>query len=223
MMLFAAAASSWSVEPDLCRAENGEVIHTPSAGGLRYGALVDGRGKATGSRKGRLKPPQSFKLIGTPAKRLDTPQKVNGTAVYGIDVKLPGMKVATMQPPPYSAASCAAWTTARRKAVRGVRQIVRLDDASPWWPTTWAQPRRDSRRSSSNGTTARTRPSARLISSAAGERIARPAAIVRKEGDNAAAMATAAQKLEAVYQLPFLAHAAMEPMNCTVHVRQGQL
>jgi len=95
-MLVAAAAQTWDVDPTSCRAKRGVVTHTPSGRTLTYGALADKAGKLPVPEKVALKDPKDFTLIGTPAKRLDAPDKVNGKAEYGIDVRLPGMKIATV-------------------------------------------------------------------------------------------------------------------------------
>ncbi len=136
-MLVTAAAKNWKVEPTACRAEKGEVIHIASGRRVKYGALAADAATLPVPEHVALKDPKDFKLIGTPAKRLDTPQKVNGTAVYGIDVKLPGMKIATLAASP----------------VFGGR-VRSVDD----------RPRKGLLRSTSNGTRARTRRSARPTS-----------------------------------------------------------
>src|SRR5229473_3207745 len=95
-MLVAAAAATWNVDPASCRAQKGVVTHSPTGRTLTYGALADKAAKLPVPANVTLKDPKDFTLIGTPAKRLDTPAKVNGTAQYGIDVRLPGMKIATV-------------------------------------------------------------------------------------------------------------------------------
>src|SRR5437870_12457561 len=100
-MLMAAAAKRWNVDPASCRAERGAVIHTPSHRRLSYGALAAAAAALPIPDNVVLKRPEDFKLIGTPAKRLDTPDKVNGRAQFGIDVRLPGMKIATVAARPW--------------------------------------------------------------------------------------------------------------------------
>ena len=168
-----------------------------------------------------LKRPEEFKLIGTPAKRLDAPSKVNGTAIYGIDVKLPGMKIATVAQSPGLRRPAEKRRRRGRKAVKGVRQIVRLDDAVAVVA--------DHMGAAKKGLAALViqwddGPHATLTI----EDIARdlekgplkPGAVAQNVGDVASAITRAATKVDAIYQVPFLAHAAMEPMNCTVHVRK---
>jgi CO/xanthine dehydrogenase Mo-binding subunit len=167
-----------------------------------------------------LKPIADFKLIGQPARRLDTPAKVNGTAVYGIDAKVPGMKVATLMQSPVVGGRLRAVDDSKAKAVRGVRQIVRLDDCVAVVADHMGAARK--------GLAALViewddGPNAKLgtadIVESMRKASERPAAVARSEGDYAGAMAGAAVRLEAIYEVPFLIHAAMEPLNCTVHVR----
>ena len=113
-MLIQAAANQWGVDLNTCRAENGKVIHGATGRTLAYGALVDQAATLTPPEEVALKDPKDFKLIGTPAKRLDTPEKVNGTAVYGIDVKVPGMTIGTVAACPVLGGKSRASTTARR-------------------------------------------------------------------------------------------------------------
>ena len=168
-----------------------------------------------------LKRPEEFKLIGTPAKRLDAPSKVNGTAIYGIDVKLPGLKIATLAQSPVFGGRLKSVDDAAAKAVKGVLQIVPLDDAVAVVA--------DHMGAAKKGLAALViqwddGPHATLTI----EDIARdlekgtlkPGAVAQNVGDVAKAIPRAATKVDAIYQVPFLAHAAMEPMNCTVEVRK---
>ena len=221
VLLVQAAAQRWGVDPATCAARRGEVMHAASKRRLKYGELVADASRLPVPDKVALKPLADFKLIGTPAKRLDTPAKVNGTAKYGIDVMLPGMKFATLAQAPAFGGRVRSVDDSKAKAVRGVRQIVRLDDCVAVVA--------DHMGAAKKGLAAlvidwddgpnATLSSADIVRSM--DLASRgPAATVRAEGDNAKAMATAATKLEAVYQVPFLAHTAMEPMNCTVHVKK---
>ncbi len=219
-MLVAAAAQSWNVDVASCRAEKGVVTHTPTARKLAYGALVDRAAKLPVPTQVTLKDPKNFTLIGTPAKRLDTPAKVNGTAQYGIDVRLPGMKIATVAASPVVGGKVASVDDRKAKAIKGVRQIVRLDDAvAVVADNMWA---------AKQGLAALVirwddGPNGRVSTADVVQGLAAaaqtPGAVVRNEGNAAAAVAGAPKKMEAVYEVPFLAHAAMEPINCTVHVR----
>jgi isoquinoline 1-oxidoreductase beta subunit len=128
-MLVAAAAKRWNVDPASCRAQSGAVLHVATGRSLKYGELAGDAARMPVPENVALKRPQDFTLIGTPAKRLDTPAKVNGTAVYGIDVRPPGVKIATLSQSPVFGGRVKSVNDALAKAVKGVRQIVRLDDA----------------------------------------------------------------------------------------------
>jgi CO/xanthine dehydrogenase Mo-binding subunit len=221
-MLVAAAAQQWGVEASTLRTENGTVI---DAGGrtLGYGELAEAASKLPVPTTVTLKDPRDFKLIGTPAKRLDSPAKVNGTAQFGIDVRLPGLKVATVAMSPVWGGKVVKVDSSKAKAVKGFRQVVQLDDAvavvgDHMWAAkqglaacviTWDE--------GANATASSEQNSAALD-----EASKQPGVTGKKEGDADAAIAGAARKLEAVYEVPFLAHATMEPMNCTVHVQKDR-
>src|SRR5204862_180564 len=128
-MLVAAAAKRWNVDAASCRAQSGEVLHAPTGRRIKYGELAADAARTPVPENVVLKRPEDFKLIGTPAKRLDTPAKVDGTAVYGIDVRPPGVKTATLAQSPVFGGRVKSVDDAAAKAVKGVRQIVRLDDA----------------------------------------------------------------------------------------------
>src|SRR5437879_10512035 len=128
-MLVSAAAERWNVDAASCRAQSGEVRHAPTGRRLKYGALAADAARLPVPEGVALKRPAEFKLIGTPAKRLDIPSKVNGSAVYGIDVRPPGVKIATLAQSPVFGGRVKSVDDAKAKAVKGVRQIVRLDDA----------------------------------------------------------------------------------------------
>ena len=219
-MLVAAAAATWNVDPASCRAQKGVVTHSPTGRALTYGALADKAATLPVPAQVTLKEPKDFTLIGTPAKRLDTPAKVNGTAQYGIDVRLPGMKIATVAASPVLGGKVASFDDSKAKAIKGVRQIVRLDDvvavvADNMWAATQGLKALDIRWDDGPNATLSTADVVQGLAAA----VQTPGVVARKEGDAVAAIASAPAKMEAVYQVPFLAHAAMEPMNCTVHVR----
>ena len=219
-MLIAAAAERWNVEPASCRAERGSVIHTGSGRRLGYGALAAAAAELPIPDNVPLKRPEEFKLIGTPAKRLDTPQKVNGMAQYGIDVRVPGMKIATVAASPVLGGKVAGLDEAKAMAIKGVHQVVRLDEAvavvaDHMWAAKQGLAALAIRWDDGPNAAVSTDDVVKGLAAAAET----PGVVARKEGDAAAGIASAATKLEAVYQAPFLAHATMEPMNCTVHVR----
>src|SRR6202171_4246072 len=128
-MLVSAAAKRWNVDPASCRGQSGEVIHTPTGRKIKYGELVADAAGMPVPENVALKRPADFKLIGTRAKRLDAPAKVNGTAVYGIDVRPPGVKSATLAQSPVFGGRVRNVNDKAALAVKGVSQVVRLDDA----------------------------------------------------------------------------------------------
>jgi isoquinoline 1-oxidoreductase subunit beta len=220
-MLVAAAAKRWKVDPASCRAQSGEVLHVPTERRIKYGDLASDAARLSVPENVALKRPRDFKLIGTPAKRLDAPSKVNGTAVYGIDVRPPGVKVATLAQSPVFGGRVKNVNDAPGKAVKGVRQIVRLDDAIAVVA--------DHMGAAKKGLAALViewddGPHAKLntddILHELEQATQKPGAVAQNIGDIDKAMASATSKVEATYQVPFLAHATMEPMNCTVHVRK---
>jgi isoquinoline 1-oxidoreductase beta subunit len=220
-MLVSAAAKRWNVEPKSCRAHGGEVLHPPTGRRLGYGELAADAAAMPIPVSVVLKRPEDFSLIGTPAKRLDTPAKVNGSAVYGIDARPPGVKIATLAQSPVFGGRVKSLDDTAAKAVNGVRQIVRLDDAvAVVADHMWA---------AKKGLAALAiewddGPHAKLDTDQIARELEKatlnPGPVAQNIGDADKAMASAAVKVEAIYQVPFLAHATMEPMNCTVHVRQ---
>jgi isoquinoline 1-oxidoreductase beta subunit len=220
-MLVSAAAKRWNVDPASCRAQSGEVLHAPTGRRIKYGELAADAARMPVPDKVVLKRPEAFKLIGTSAKRLDTPAKVNGTAVYGIDVRPPGVKIATLAQSPVFGGRVKSVDDTAAKAVKGVRQIVRLDDAVAVVA--------DHMGAAKKGLAALViewddGPHAKLhTEEIAGElekATLNSGAIAQNVGNVDTAMASAVTKVKAIYQVPFLAHATMEPMNCTVHVRK---
>lgn len=220
-MLVSAAAQEWEVTPKSCRAEKGEVIHAASGRRLTYGALVDKVAALPAPADVALKAPKDFTLIGTSAKRLDTPDKVNGKAQFSIDVKVPGMKIATVAACPVFGGRLAGVDDSKAKMVKGVHQVVRLDNAvavvaDHTWAAKQGLAALDIQWDEGPNATLSTADIVRELEAA----LLRPGVIARKDGDVAKVMAGAAKKVEALYQMPFLAHATMEPVSCTVHVRK---
>jgi isoquinoline 1-oxidoreductase beta subunit len=218
VMLVAAAAQQWNVDAAACRTESGAVLNGSRK--LTYGQLVDAAAKLTPPAKVQLKDPKTFKLIGKPVKRLDTPEKLNGKAEFGIDVKLPGMLTAVIARPPIFGAKMKSFDDSRARSMPGVRKIVAVPAgvaviADTFWQAKMA---RDAVRvewdegSMQNFNTAEMMHQFR-------ERAKSPGTSVRKDGDAAVALAGAARKIEAVYEVPYLSHLMMEPLNCTVDLR----
>jgi isoquinoline 1-oxidoreductase beta subunit len=221
VMLVSAAAARWKVDPQSCHAQSGEVIHEATGRRFAYRELADDAAHMPIPENVELKQPQDFKLIGTPAKRLDLPAKVNGTAVFGIDARPPGVKIATLAQSPVFGGRVKSVDDAAALAVKGVRQIVRLDDAVAVVA--------DHMGAAKKGLEALAiewddGPNATLTTEAIAAELEqatlKPGAVAQSIGDVDSAMSGAATGVEATYQVPFLAHAALEPMNCTVHVRK---
>ena len=219
-MLIAAAADTWQVEPASCRAENGQVVHPDSGRRLSYGQLVEKASSLTPPQNATLKEPKDFKLIGKPTKRLDTPDKTNGKAVFGLDVKLPGMLVALVARPPVFGGKVKSFNAEKAKAIAGVRHVLEIERgvavvADGFWP---AKRARDGLEITWDEGPLATLDSGSQRAQYA-ELAQRPGAVARKEGDATTALRKAAKRFEAVYDLPYLAHATMEPLNCVADVR----
>ncbi len=220
-MLIAAAGQAWGVDPASCQAARGVVTHGATGRTLTYGALADRAAKLPVPADVPLKSPKEFKLIGTPARRLDTPAKVNGTAQFGIDVRLPGMKIATVAASPVVGGKVAGLDEAKALAIKGVRQVVRLDDvvavvADHMWAAKQGLAALSVRWDDGPNGSVTTADIVQGLAMASKT----PGVVARKDGDGAAAIGRATRKIEAIYEAPFLAHMTMEPMNCTVHVRK---
>jgi isoquinoline 1-oxidoreductase beta subunit len=218
-MLVEAAARRWSVDKNACRTENGAVIHTTSGRKLAYGDLLGEASKLMPPQDPPLKAPADFKMIGKPLKRLDTPDKANGKAVYGIDAMPPGVTFATSSACPVFGGKVAHVDDLKAKQIPGVRQVLVFDNfVAVVGDHMWA---------AKQGLAALAiawdeGPNAQVTSDAVWKQ-ARAASeksgVVAKTAGDAAKALTEGVRLDAAYEMPFLAHAAMEPMNCTAHVR----
>jgi len=220
MMLLEAAAQNWGVDKAECRAENGVVLHAASNRRLSYGSLAEAAVGLPVPRNIPLKDPKQFRIIGKPARRLDTPDKVTGRAEFGIDVRRPEMLYAVVARCPVFGGQAASFDAARARAVRGVRDVFRISTGiAVVADNTWTamEGRRALEVKWDDGPNASV--STDSIRKLFAERAAQPGAVARKEGDVTAALETAARQIAAVYEVPFLAHATMEPQNCTAHVR----
>ena len=220
-MLVAAAAARWQVDPASLTTENGVITHAPSGRTIAYGAVADAASRLTPPKDVPLKDPAHFRLIGKPVHRIDTPDKVTGKTVYGIDVMLPGMKFATLMASPVLGGKVGSVDQAQAMTVPGVRQVVVLDDlvavvADNTWAAMqglnalaieWAP--------GSNAGLDQAQLWAGLEKAAQG-----PGVTAKKEGD-APAKLKDGTLFEQSYELPYLAHAPMEMTNCVVHVHDG--
>jgi isoquinoline 1-oxidoreductase beta subunit len=219
-MLLAAAAQKWGVDVSECSAENSTIVHKSMKPGLTYGSLAEAAAKLPVPQNVPLKTPDQYRLIGKATKRLDTPIKVNGSAQYGIDVRLPGMMYATVARCPVFGGKVASFDAAKAKAIPGVKNVIQISNGvAVIADNTWTamEGRRALEIQWDEGPN--TKLTSAEISRQLAEAAANPGPVARKEGDANAALAGAASKFEVSYEVPFLAHATMEPMNCTAQVR----
>jgi isoquinoline 1-oxidoreductase beta subunit len=217
-MLLTAAADTWKVDRATLRAENGRVLG-PGGRSLTYGQLVDKARTVPVPQDVPLKDPSQFKIIGKPTRRIDSRAKVTGRATFGLDATVPGMLVALVARPPVFGGTVKRLTADRARAVPGVKQVLQVPSgvavvADSFWS---AKKGRDALEieweagpASAVDTDALQAEYARLAQT--------PGARVRRTGDAEAALGTAAKRLSAEYDMPYLAHAPMEPLNCLVRI-----
>jgi isoquinoline 1-oxidoreductase subunit beta len=218
--LRAAAAQRWGVPVADCTAREGRILHSATSRSLRYGELAESAAELEPPTDIVLKAPKDFSLIGKPLPRLDTPLKVNGAAIFGIDVKLPGMVIGSVMACPSFGGKLKAVDEKPALAIAGVSKVVKLDNAvivlaDGYWNAhkglAALKPEWDPG------------PLAGASSASLGEDFRRalddPAAVAAAHrGDTAQALSQAAKRVEALYEAPYLAHATMEPMNATVSI-----
>jgi isoquinoline 1-oxidoreductase beta subunit len=219
-MLLAAAAAKWGVPRSELKAENSVITHIPTGRTMTYGEIAAEAAKQTPPSTVTLKDPKDWKLIGKSQARFDIPDKVMGRPVYGIDVRIPGMLYATIAQCPVFGGKLVGFDEAKITSMPGLRQVVAVGDAvavvaDSYWqarqalaalPIAWDE-----------GANAKTDDAS--IQQMLREGLAATDAVVAaNEGDVTAALGTAAKRVEAEYFAPFLAHATMEPMNCTAQV-----
>jgi isoquinoline 1-oxidoreductase subunit beta len=219
VMLVTAAAQTWGVAENTCSTDKGEVIHQASGRRLKYGALVDKAAALPVPKAVTLKDPKTFKVLGNSLARLDVPEKVNGSAVFGIDVKLPGLLTAKVVRCPVFGGKVARFNADKAKAVPGVKQVVQISTgvavvADNYWSA--------SRGAQALDVTWDEGPLAKLttteILTRYKELAQKPGKVARNDGDADAAIANS-KSFERTFEAPFLAHATMEPMNCTADYR----
>ncbi len=218
-ILIEAAATRWNVDSGSCTASDSEVIHVATGRRLAYGALADAAAKLTPPANPPLKNPNDFKIIGKPLKRLDTPKKVNGAALYGIDMLPPGVKFATLAACPVFGGKVAHVDDSNARAVPGVRQVIVLDDlvavvGDHMWAAKTGLEALEIAWSEGPNAVVDSEMIRRDIQAAS----EKEGAVAKSVGDAIGALKNG-DPVECHYELPFLAHAPMEPMNCTVHVR----
>lgn len=220
-LLIRAAAQNWKVKEDECRAENGVVIHKTSKRKASYGELAARAATLPVPKAVFLKEPGEFKLIGKSTPRLDTPRKVNGGAVFGMDVKLPGLLTAVVARCPVFGGKPKKFDATQAKGVPGVSQVLSIHSgiavvADNFWA---AKLGRDALVVEwDEGANAKLDSAA--IRKQLEQSLKKKGVTARNEGDAAKALKAATKRIEAVYEAPYLAHACMEPMNCTALVKK---
>jgi isoquinoline 1-oxidoreductase beta subunit len=218
-MLIQAAANEWKVPAAECSASNSVITHKPSGRTTTYGKVAEAAAKIEPPKEVALKDPKDWKIAGKPLKRLDTPPKVTGEQVYGLDLKLPGMLCAAIKDTPVFGGKLTSFDAAKVQGMKGVKHVVKVGDsavavvAEHWWqaktaldalPATWDEG-----------------PNAKVSSASIAEFLkggldAEQAFVGNESGNAKQAIASAAKKVEAVYAFPYQNHATMEPMNSTV-------
>ncbi|MFN7087896.1 MAG: molybdopterin cofactor-binding domain-containing protein, partial [Burkholderiales bacterium] len=223
IMLMQAAANQWQVPVGELTVANGVITHAASGRSTTYGKVAAAAAKlaAPDPKSIKLKSPREWKIAGKPMNRVDTASKLNGSQVYAIDVKVPGMLHAAVRDCPVFGGKLVSFDEAKVAGMPGVRKVVRVNDstvavvADTWWrakkaldalPIVWDEG-----------------PNANVSSASIAEHLesgltSNDAFADIDEGDALKAIAGAAKKIEAVYSLPFVSHATMEPMNCTVRL-----
>lgn len=221
-MLIAAAAQKWGVDASECHAADGKIVHAASKRTATFGSLAEAAAKIPPPqvKPQDLKDPSMFTIVGKPTKRVDTPKKVNGTAEFGIDVRLPGMLHASVEHCPVFGGKVASFDATKAKAIPGVKDVIQIPTgiavvADNTWTAFQARKALDIKWFEG--------PNAAVTSASIRKSFEdacqTPGVVSRKEGDAAAGLASAAQKIEAVYDAPYQAHCTMEPMNGTADVR----
>ena len=220
VMLERAAAETWQVAPADCLARNGFVIDKTSQKKLSFGKLVSKAALQTPPEDVNLKDPVNFTVIGKSKKRLDTPEKVSGKALFGSDVRMPGMLTAVIARSPVFGGKVKSYNDKKAKAIAGVKEVVQIDSgvavvADHFWPASLGREALEIVWDEG--------PLASLDSRKQRQQYAelanKPGLVAAERGNVPLALAKAAQKIDAVYEFPYLAHAPMEPLNCVADAR----
>ena len=219
-MLIAAAAARWNVAPAECAAQNSIISHAASGRSITFGAIAQDAARMEPPADVALKDPAAWTLAGTPQRRLDVPDKVTAQTIYAIDVRLPGMMYAAIVQCPIFGGRLKAVDQSSIAGCNGVRRLVRLPDAVAVIADSWWRAQRAAAAlqvdwdDCGNGEAS----SAGIADFVRDGLSTSQAQVGRADGDVAAALASAARRVEADYAVPFLAHATMEPQTCTAHV-----
>jgi CO/xanthine dehydrogenase Mo-binding subunit len=222
-LLKQAAARKWGVPVEQCKAEDGAIVHTASGRHLRYGELATLAAQERLDAPPTLKEPKDWKWIGKPITRRDAQMKVEGSAIYGIDINLPDMRTAVIVRPPGYGATLQGFDATEALKEPGVEQVFAIPQgvaivAKSYWRARRAQDKVKIAWSATDEN-----KDTELFTKSYKERVSRDAPIVHSTGGHEPALAYAAQTLEAYYELPFLAHATMEPQNATAWYHDGKL
>lgn len=221
-MLIEAAAKKWGVDPGKCATDRGKVVH-PDGRILSYGQLVKEAQKLPVPENPPLKEAKDYRIIGSAKQRLDIPDKVAGRTVYGIDVAVPNMCIAVVARPPRFGASPESYDVSAAMAVKGVIQVVPLKDKiAVCAETTFAALQGRERLGIKWTSGSHPELGDEMLDMLFQEHLEKPGAIAEATGDAEKALAEAAVTLEAAYKLPYVAHAALEPINCTAHVEKDR-
>ncbi|MDP9337736.1 MAG: xanthine dehydrogenase family protein molybdopterin-binding subunit [Acidobacteriota bacterium] len=220
MMLVEAAAKQWNVDPTSCEVKDGVVIHSKSGKRATYGSLANAASQLQAPVSVPLKDRKAFTVIGKSTRRLDTPSKTDGTAQFGLDVRIPGMLTAVVLRPPVFGGSVAKVDASETMKIAGVKAVEQVPSgvaviATGFWP---AKLGRDKLKVDWElGPNAGISTEKMLSDFSESSKTA--GAIAKKTGDPAAALKSAAKTITAQYDVPYLAHAMMEPLNCVVDLR----
>ncbi len=223
-MLVAAAAARWQVDPATCRTQTGMVVHQPTGRRLRYGDLVSDAARQPVPESPPLKDPSQFRIVGKPVSGVDNPGIVRGSTMYGLDVRMPGMLFAAVARPPFGA-RLVRFDESSALTVAGVKRVVRidglpnpidlLDGVAVVADTTWAAFRGRDALVVEWDEAGSALASSEAVRTQCLERLGQPADILRDDGNVDQALAGASKVVTADYEVPFLAHVPMEPVNCT--------
>jgi CO/xanthine dehydrogenase Mo-binding subunit len=220
-MLVAAAAQTWGVHPDECSTKDGTILHSSTGRVLGYGDVAESAATLPIPEDPKLKLPGEFKIIGKSQRRIDTPSKVNGSAVYGIDVAVDGMKIAAVVISPVDGGKLKSVDETDARKIPGVIDVLHIDDAVAVVGEHYWAARAGIEALNVDWDLG---PNAKLTTASIRAEVAKAAddgtpLNALERGDVEARLKSAAKRLTAEYELPFLAHATMEPINTTVHVR----
>ena len=220
MMLIAAAAQQWNVNPSQLRAENGFVINPSTNQRINYGAIADAASKQPVPASVTLKDPKQYKVIGKPVKRLDTRDKVTAKAMFGLDARPQGLVYAAVSRCPVFGGKVASFDASKTKTVPGVKDVFQIPGGvAVVAENTWAALQGQRALTVQWDEGANAAVTSATIRQMFVDRAKQGGVPARKDGDAVAALARASKRVDAVYEVPFTAHAPMEPMNATIHIR----